>query len=40
MKKILSATLLLLLACVNGFGQTSYKGLTPGQSTEADVEHV
>jgi len=29
-----------VLACVICFGQTSYKGLTPGKSTRADVEAV
>ena len=28
------------LFCVSCFGQTSYKGLTPGQSTRADVDRV
>lgn len=28
------------LSCVACFGQSSYKGLTPGQSTRADVERV
>lgn len=32
--------LLLLLACATGFGQSSYKGLTPGTSTKADVLRV
>jgi hypothetical protein len=40
MKKILTATVCLLLACVPCFAQSSYKGLTPGQSTRADVERV
>lgn len=31
---------LILLNCVFVFGQTSYKGLTPGTSTRADVERV
>ncbi|HXT63269.1 MAG TPA: carboxypeptidase-like regulatory domain-containing protein [Pyrinomonadaceae bacterium] len=30
----------LLLSCVTCFGQSSYRGLTPGQSTRADVERV
>jgi hypothetical protein len=38
--KIIGGALLLLLACVTGFGQSSYKGLTPGQSTRADVDRV
>ena len=32
--------LFLLLACVGCFGQSSYKGLTPGKSIKADVERV
>jgi hypothetical protein len=34
------AVVLLLLLCGFCFGQSSYKGLTPGQSTRADVERV
>ena len=30
----------LLSSCAACFGQTSYKGLTPGTSTRADVERV
>jgi hypothetical protein len=30
----------VLLTCIAGFGQSSYKGLTPGQSTRVDVERV
>jgi hypothetical protein len=40
MKNILTATVCLLLACVPCFAQSSYKGLTPGRSTRADVERV
>jgi hypothetical protein len=36
--RTLSVILFLLLSCVTAYGQTSYKGLTPGQSTRADVE--
>jgi hypothetical protein len=32
--------LFLFLACATCFGQTSYKGLTPGKSTRVDVERV
>src|ERR1700716_3084346 len=34
------AVALLLLLCGLCLGQTSYKGLTPGKSTRADVERV
>ena len=30
----------VLLSCATCFGQSSYKGLTPGKSTRADVERV
>jgi hypothetical protein len=40
MSRIAFIILLLQLACATGFAQTSYKGLTPGQSTRADVERV
>lgn len=40
MKKIFTATIFLLLACVTYLGQTTFKGLTPGKSTRADVERV
>ena len=40
MKKILSSTMLFLLVCAACFGQSTYKGLTPGQSTRADAERV
>jgi hypothetical protein len=40
MKKTITATIFLLLACVTVFGQTTYKGLTPGKSTKADVQRV
>jgi hypothetical protein len=40
MSKIFTATTFLLFACATCFGQTSYKGLTPGKSTRADVERV
>ena len=32
--------LFVLIACATGLAQTSYMGLTPGQSTRADVERV
>ncbi|MEW6130204.1 MAG: hypothetical protein AB1757_24425 [Acidobacteriota bacterium] len=32
--------ILVLFGCVAGFGQSSYKGLTPGKSTKTDVERV
>lgn len=32
--------LFLLLACVEGFGQSTFQGLTPGKSTRAEVERV
>lgn len=40
MKKMITATIFLLLACVTGVGQTSYKGLTPGKSTRVEVHRV
>jgi hypothetical protein len=40
MTRILLTFLFLLLACAICFGQSSYKGLTPGKSTRADVERV
>lgn len=40
MKKIFTATMFLLFVCINCLGQSSYKGLTPGQSTRADVARV
>lgn len=33
-------TFFLLAACATCFGQSSFKGLTPGQSTRSDVERV
>jgi len=30
----------LLLSCAACFGQSAFKGLTSGQSTHTDVEHV
>lgn len=38
--KAFSASALVLLALATRFGQNSYKGLTPGMSTRADVERV
>jgi hypothetical protein len=32
--------LFVLLTCVTAFGQTSYKGLTPGKSTKINVQRV
>src|SRR5438105_15696038 len=32
--------LFILLNCCNCFGQSSFKGLTPGKSAKADVERV
>ena len=40
MDKMLTAATLLLFACATCFGQSTYKGLTPGQSTKTDVERV
>ena len=40
MKKLPACLTLLLFACVTCLGQTSYKGLKPGQSTRADAERV
>ncbi|MBA3355005.1 MAG: hypothetical protein H0U18_03520 [Pyrinomonadaceae bacterium] len=40
MNKILTTITVLLFACATCVGQSSYKGLTPGQSTRADVERV
>jgi len=40
MSRIAFIILLLLMACVSCFGQSTYKGLTPGKSTRADVERV
>ncbi len=40
MDKRLTAAILLLLACLICFGQASYQGLTPGQSTRSDVERL
>jgi len=38
--KTTNAIALILLTCIASFAQTSYKGLTPGKSTRADVERV
>jgi hypothetical protein len=38
--KPLGVALFLLLAFATGFGQTTFKGLTPGKSTKAEVERV
>jgi hypothetical protein len=38
--KITFSILFLLLTCAACFGQSSYKGLTPGKSTRAEVERV
>jgi hypothetical protein len=38
--KPLAVALFLLLAFATGFGQTTFKGLTPGQSTRAEAERV
>lgn len=40
MNRLFFGILFLLLACASCFGQTSYKGLTPGKSTKADVERA
>src|SRR5437016_1802653 len=40
MKKFSFASLMIFLAYVSCFGQTSFQGLTPGKSTRADVERV
>jgi hypothetical protein len=40
MRNTFAVALLLLLSGVACFGQSSYKGLTPGKSTRADVERV
>lgn len=40
MSRIIFILLLLLLASATCFGQSSYKGLTPGKSTKADVVEV
>lgn len=40
MHRTSSVILFALLSCVTAFGQTGYKGLTPRQSTKADVERV
>jgi hypothetical protein len=39
-RRILPIVLFILLSSVAGFGQSSYKGLTPGKSTRAEVERV
>jgi hypothetical protein len=40
MSKTLGIVILLVISGVVCFGQSSFKGLTPGQSTRADVERV
>lgn len=40
MNRLSFGILFLFLACATCFSQSSYKGLTPGQSTRADVERV
>jgi hypothetical protein len=40
MSRIAFIILLLQVAWVTSFGQSSYRGLTPGQSTRTDVERV
>ena len=40
MRKTLGVALLLLLSHLVCFAQSSYKGLTPGKSTRADVERA
>ena len=40
LKKTITTLFLLALFCAVGFGQSSYKGLTPGKSTRAEVERV
>ena len=40
MNKTSTIITLLLFACATCFGQSSYKGLTPGQSTRVEVERV
>src|SRR2546421_12267818 len=40
MKKISCLPFFLLMACVTALGQTSFKRLTPGTSTRAEVERV
>lgn len=39
-KKISISILFVLLGCTASFGQSSFKGLTPGKSTRAEVERV
>jgi hypothetical protein len=39
-KRILCLTFFLAVTCSSGLGQSSYKGLTPGKSTRAEVERV
>ena len=38
--KTFCVMLVLLLACAVSVGQSSFQGLTPGQSTRSDVERV
>lgn len=40
MNKTARIIIFLLLPCATCYGQTSYKGLTPGKSTRADVQRV
>jgi hypothetical protein len=40
MNRLSLGILFLFLACATCFGQTSYKGLTPGTSTRAEAERV
>jgi len=40
MQRTTGAILFLLLICIASFGQSSFKGLKPGQSTRTDVERV
>ena len=39
-RRTVLALTFILLACANGFGQTSYVGITPGESTRAEAEAV
>ncbi len=40
MKKSLTVYIFILFTCFNCFGQSTYKGLTPGKSTKAEVGQV
>jgi hypothetical protein len=40
MNRLLMTIIFVTLSCVVCFGQSSYKGLTPGKSTKPDVERI